>query len=265
MASAQQLGWFQGQPYRMRRWKVGDGDSAIRKTVMHMARLVFGPEGVQHPEVRIAAIEAARGSLKNVNEIEAVFQWVKKNIEFRGENAETLQSPVVTLRLRAGDCDDHSVLMGALLASLGYQVRFKTVATIPSNPRAFSHVYVVVQDKRSRQWVPVDTTVRMSTVGWEPPVIYREKSYSLGDQPLLVPTPGAPAGLGPKGQLLYDLAAPFTQALASRIAHGYVPQAAVGANFNLGLAGPTPDSGLPTWAWLVLGGGVLILLFRSSR
>lgn len=254
----------------MRRWKIGHGDKAINKTILHMQALVLGPEGVGHPAVRIAAVEAARGSVKNVNEIEAVLAWVKRNIDFRGENAETLQSPVVTLQLKAGDCDDHSMLMAAMLKSLGYQVHFKTVATQRMSPDQFSHVYVIVRDKRTGAWVPLDSTVPSSFAGWEPPMVYRSRTYrmpGMGDpqqiyyQPL-VPTAPAPTGLGPKGQFAYDIAAPIAQAFASQIAHGTTPSASVTGNLNLGLGG---ESGLPTWVWLAGIGGVIWLLTRSGR
>lgn len=256
----------------MRRWKIGHGDSAINKTVLHMQALVLGPEGVAHPLVRMTAIAAARGAVKNVNEIESVLAWMKQNIEFRGEHAETLQSPVVTLQLAAGDCDDHSVLMAAMLKSLGYQVQFKTVATQRISPHQFSHVYVIVRDKRTGQWVPVDSTVPNSFAGWEPPVMYRQRTYrirGMGDdqsmvyQPL-VPTPPPPTGLTPGQQFAYNLSAPIVQAYASQIAHGTTP--AVTGNLNLGLSGSGAGmGGLPVWVWLLFGGGVLWLVLRSGR
>ena len=140
----------------MQRWKIGSGDRAIYKTIKHMQALVIGPEGVGHPDVRVAAIDAVRGAVKNLTEIDFVLDWLKKNIEFRGENAETLQSPVVTLQLGAGDCDDHSVLAASMLRSLGYNVQFKTVATQRADPLQYSHVYIVVQDKQTGQWKGVD-------------------------------------------------------------------------------------------------------------
>lgn len=261
-----QLGCAPGIPFRMRRWKIGHGDSAINKTIAHMQLLVLGPEGVGHPLVRVAAIEAARGAVKNVNEIETVLAWMKQHIEFRGEHAETLQSPVVTLQLAAGDCDDHSVLMAALLKSLGYQVQFKTVATQSSAPDQFSHVYVIVKDKRTGQWVPLDSTVPSSFAGWEPPVMYRQRIYGLKGfgqdqayQPL-VPIPPAPPGLSPGAAVAYNLTAPLIQAYSSEIAHGQTPMAT--GNLNIGLTG---GGGLPTWVWLLFGGGLLWVLFGKGR
>lgn len=261
-----QLGCAAGNPprYQMRRWKIGGGDSAIRKTILHMQALVLGPEGVGHPSTRVAAIEAARGSVKNLTEIDAVLAWVKRNIEFRGENAETLQSPIVTLQLRAGDCDDHSILIAAMMRSLGYNVQFKTVAASRQDPTQFSHVYVVAQDKRTGAWKALDSTVPGSFAGWEPPRIYRSKTYAhrgMGDevsyQPL-VPIPPAPTGLSPGAQFAYNITEPIAQAYASNIAHGPTP--VVTGNLNLGLGGA---SGIPTWAWLA-GIGALIWAFTRG-
>jgi len=261
-----------GNPYQMRRFTIGHGDQAIFKTIKHMQRLAFGPEGVGHPQVRIAAIEAVRGAIKSVDEIDHVLTWVKRNIEFRGEHAETLQSPVVTLQLAAGDCDDHSSLIAAMLESLGYRTQFKTVATRPDDPQ-FSHVYVIVKDKRNPgQWIAIDSTVGQSFAGWEPPMIFRQRTYpnprrTLGDQPALVPLPAAaPTGLSPTQQMLYDLAAPFAQAGAAQLAYGgNVVQPATYPGFGQpGFATAAPAAfGVPTWIWLVGFAGVVWAVSRG--
>jgi len=250
----------------MRRFKIGHGDTAILKTIKHMQRLVAGPEGVAHPQVRIAAIEAVRGAIKNVDEVDHVLAWVKRNIEFRGEHAETLQSPLVTLQLAAGDCDDHSTLVSAMLSSLGYRTAFKIVATNPDDPQ-FSHVYVIVKDKRTPgRWIAIDTTVGQSYAGWEPPMIYRQRTFPtrtrLGDtfQPALVPLPApAPAGLSPTQQMIYDLAAPYAQAGASLLAYGQNPTPPPVVSTS-SLA-PGSVIGLPSWIWfVVIGAGLMLVL-----
>jgi transglutaminase superfamily protein len=255
-----------GNPYTMRRWKIGHGDQAIYKTIKHMQGLAFGPEGVGHPQIRIAAIEAVRGAIKNVDEIDHVLTWVKRNIEFRGEHAETLQSPLVTLQLAAGDCDDHSALVAAMLSSLGYRTQFKTIATNPNDPQ-FSHVYVIVKDKRNPgRWIGIDTTVGQSFAGWEPPMIFRQRTYpnphrrTLGQPPPFVPLPAAaPAGLSPTQQMLYDIAAPFAQAGALQLAYGGNPPAQPYYGQPYSPGGPTVTAsafGVPNWFWLVALGAV---------
>ena len=241
-------------PLRMKRWKIGHGDRAIRKTILHMQVLVLGPEGVGNPAVRVAAIEAARGATKNVNEIDYVLAWVKRTVEFRGEEAETLQSPVVTLQLRAGDCDDHSILIAAMLRSLGYKVQFKTVAASAAAPGQFSHVYVIVQDKQTGQWKGLDSTVAESYAGWEPPMVYRAKNWrhkGLGDDGSSDPS---------TAQVVDDLAYPITSAIAARIAPPAPPMLQGGGGMMGSAGGAT---GIPTWVWL-LGAGAVVY-FLSQR
>lgn len=155
-----------------------DGDAGIYATVRVMQAMVYGPGGVKSPEVRVAALQAVRGVDRGMDEIAAVHSYVKQNIEFRGEYAETLQEPRVTLQLGAGDCDDHSMLIMALLLSLGIRARFKTVA-VPSAPDTFAHVYVEALDRRTGQWVPLDSTVPGAGPGWEPPDATRSQTYAV--------------------------------------------------------------------------------------
>lgn len=244
-------------------------DRAIAQTVAKMKQLVLGPEGVYNAQVRAAAVEAARGApAKNdAAERSAVFQWVKQKIDFRGEYAETLQSPLVTLQLRAGDCDDHSTLLAALLGSLGHKVRFNTIATSRTD-KEFSHVFVEDLDRQTGQWVPLDTTVKNSYVGWYPPRITRSRTWgTLGrlGQNELVPIPVAPAGLGPKGQFAYNIAAPFAQAFASQIAHGTTPMATGNLNFGLSTSSLNQGGGIPGWVLLVGGAAVVFLVLNLKR
>jgi transglutaminase-like putative cysteine protease len=167
------------QPTKIFSAPIPDGDAGIEQTVRWMKALVHGAGGVRSPEVRQAALLAVRGVERGQHEIDSIFQWVKDNIEFRGEYGETLQEPRITLRYQAGDCDDQSMLMAAMLASLGYQTRFRTVAL--AGEQEFSHVYAEVRDKQTGQWIPVDTTVRRSYPGWEPENVDRSVSYGTDD------------------------------------------------------------------------------------
>jgi transglutaminase-like putative cysteine protease len=155
---------------------VPDGDAGIAATIREMEKLVYGAKGVKSWAVRQAAIEAVRGVERGQHEIDSVFHWVRDHIEFRGEYSETLQSPEATLRLGAGDCDDQSTLQAALLASLGYRTRFRTVA-MRDDPEEYSHVYLEVLD--AGHWTPLDTTVQGSYPGWEPPQIARSQTYGV--------------------------------------------------------------------------------------
>jgi len=181
---------------------IPDGDAGVHQTVRWMQALVQGAGGVRSPEVRAAALEAARGSERGMSEIDAVYAWVKDNIEFRGEAGETLQEPRVTLHWRAGDCDDQSMLAAALLNSLGYLTRFRTIA-LKDSPDELSHVYVEVFHRQSKQWIPLDPTVARAWPGWQPDdaarMVEYPTIYPAGPSPLL---DGLMAGAATLGALL---------------------------------------------------------------
>ena len=156
---------------------ISHGDVGVHQTIALMKTLVNGPEGVRSPDVRQAALDAVRGSERGISEIDAVFNYVRDNIEFRGEYGETLQTPKMTLYYGAGDCDDQAVLQAALLNSLGFQTRFLVMA-LRTSPDDYSHVYTEVFDRRSGGWVPVDTTVARSWPGWMPDDVARSQAYA---------------------------------------------------------------------------------------
>jgi hypothetical protein len=236
-------------PSHVRRYRLQDGDAGVARTVKLMRGFVNGSEGATHPLVRQTAVNIVRGidSNNKQGQIAAVLDWVKQNIDFRGEYKETLQTPVVTLQLGAGDCDDHSQLIAALLKSLGFRTRFCTVAADSEDPRQFTHVYAEVQDPGSQQWISLDSTVKASYPGWRPDNVYREQAWKP---------------MGDASDILSDitpLAMPIDQALAYKIA-GTTP---VVADFNFGnLWSPStsPTTGGVPWTYLLLFAGVAWLL-----
>jgi Transglutaminase-like superfamily len=236
------------------RFRLPDGDPGIARTVQWMNGLVRGREGATHPLVRQNAVCIVHGidSHDKPAQMAAVLEWVKKNVDFRGEYKELLQTPVVTLQLGAGDCDDHSMLIAALLKSLGFTTRFNTVAADAEDPTQFSHVFCEVFDPTTQEWTALDSTVSGSYPGWRPTKVYRQKSWpTLGD---------------PSDDLANDivgLAMPLDQALAYKI-QGTTPLVAdlnFGNLFSPGSATPT-ILGMPWWGALLVLGGVVWLVNR---
>ena len=97
-------------------------------------------------------------------EIRAIQQWVQHNIRYTRDIAgvETLQSPEHTVRLRAGDCDDHAMLVAALLQSIYHPARFRAIG---KTHNSFCHVYV--ETKIANKWFSVETTEPVN-LGWLP-------------------------------------------------------------------------------------------------
>ena len=94
-------------------------------------------------------------------EAAALCEWVKRNIRYVRDvkDVETLQTPLKTLDIGQGDCDDQSTLLAALLESVGFHTRFMAIKTATFGP----FVHVVAQAQIGRDWVPLETTEP-----WEP-------------------------------------------------------------------------------------------------
>lgn len=98
-----------------------------------------------------------------VGEVDALFTWVRDHIRYVRDinGVETLQTPVATMDVGCGDCDDKSTLLAALLESIGHPTRF--VAAGYQSPGRYSHVYV--ETRLGARWVPLDATLLDKPMG----------------------------------------------------------------------------------------------------
>jgi transglutaminase-like putative cysteine protease len=96
--------------------------------------------------------------------VAAIQEWVKRNITYRGDivGVETLQTPVQTVLQKAGDCDDQSILVATLLATINHPSRFIAFAFQPGE---FAHV--LTETRIGDNWVSVETTEPVG-LGWQP-------------------------------------------------------------------------------------------------
>lgn len=144
------------------------GPGGVRETLRRMARIVR--EYRRHPMIRQLAVEirqAARVPGKDfLGEVKALHRFIRDYITYVRDvhNVETLQTPVRVLQNRAGDCDDQSMLLAALLEAIGHPTRF--VAMGFESPDTYSHV--LTETRIGARWVPVETTLERP-VGWTPP------------------------------------------------------------------------------------------------
>lgn len=130
----------------------GEGTKAVLKRMRDAVRA----EKI-HPEV-IALARAITARVPNKQwamEAAAVQQWVRANIRYVRDvhGVETLQAPTYTLRIRSGDCDDHSMLAAALLESIGHPTRFVAIGRVRDQ---FSHVFV--ETRIADRWLALETT-----------------------------------------------------------------------------------------------------------
>jgi len=124
-------------------------------------------KGSREPVVRKKAYELARevcNAPLNIKEMrednlhaiaEAIYVWVRDRIAYVNDPAgEYFQPPVKTLEVGAGDCDDQSILLAAMLGSIGFE---PILVILPD------HVYVelLVGEKQ----VPMDPTATNAAFG----------------------------------------------------------------------------------------------------
>ena len=128
--------------------RIPRGYAGTLRTANHVKQLIR--DGAKDFYVRQRAIDImlSRGVRpKNYRgEIEALFEWVQRHVRYTKDpfRVEVLHSPRRMLELRAGDCDDMTILLGAMLEAIGHSVRLVLTGPDPSRPRLFSHIYLEV-------------------------------------------------------------------------------------------------------------------------
>jgi len=170
-----------GTPYRA---PLMNGEPGTAQTVALMRQLV--DQALADSSFVRFAIDIVRGvqAYDDFGEAEALYHWVKSHIRFTKDplTKEKLYPPQELLKIRAGDCDDISMLLGALLLAVGYPARLITVSANPQSPAEFSHVYVEGEvPPGSGNWIPMDAARVDSQFGIEPPTYFRKKAWSLTD------------------------------------------------------------------------------------
>jgi transglutaminase-like putative cysteine protease len=101
------------------------------------------------------------------DEITALHEFVRDHIRYTldPDDMEMLQTPLKTLEIQQGDCDDKSTLLAAMLKAGGHPSRFCAVGM---NGEMFSHV--LVEARHGDEWIPLETILDVPA-GWEPPNI----------------------------------------------------------------------------------------------
>lgn len=147
---------------------IPSGPPGVRVTLKVMAQLVR--TGKTDVAVRDLAQQIVQSlpSKDYLGEVETIWQWVRNNIRYVRDvqGVETVATPGRTLQSRSGDCDDQSVLIGALLSSIGHKIRF---AALAFSPHRYSHVFAETMIGRggARRWIALETTENKA-FGWYP-------------------------------------------------------------------------------------------------
>lgn len=136
--------------------EIPDGPPGTLETLKVMARFVKAAR--TDPNIIQAAIDITYPlSGKDwVGVIQRVHEYVRDDIRYIHDpvDVEKVQSPDLTIAIGAGDCDDKSVLSGALLEALGHPVRL--VALRFDGHANFSHV--LTYTRIGPRWVGLECT-----------------------------------------------------------------------------------------------------------
>jgi transglutaminase-like putative cysteine protease len=150
--------------------RMGDipsGRAGTKETLRLMRRIVLDSLKEPAQKVRELALSLVkdRPQRRSYPEVVALHQFVRDGIRYVKDPVpfELLQTPQKTLEYGQGDCDDKSILLAALLQSIGHPARFVSVG-FKGGP--LSHVLV---DTRIRdKWIPLETILDGKPPGWFP-------------------------------------------------------------------------------------------------
>lgn len=154
--------------------RIPRGRAGTLATARLIGRLVR--DGARDFYVRQKAISILRAyrvrPKDRTGEVLALFDWVKRNIRYTRDilHTELLHTARRMLELRAGDCDDMTIVLGAMLMSTGHPVRLVLAGYRSDRPHRYSHVYPEV-NVRGR-WIAVDATLQREA-GHAPPAAWR--------------------------------------------------------------------------------------------
>ena len=147
------------------------GFKGTDQTVEIMSQLAMGPYGARSPKIQASAVKILRAAgvqpKDYVTEMVALHNYVRDRIRYTRDviGQETLYPPeYVMYQTQAGDCDDMSMLVAALVGSVGIPTRFKVIGQTPGS---YSHVYLEAKPKDT--WIPLDPIMRDKPAGWEAP------------------------------------------------------------------------------------------------
>ncbi|MBZ5701875.1 MAG: transglutaminase-like domain-containing protein [Acidobacteriia bacterium] len=133
-------------------------------------------DGAKDLYVRQKAIEVFRAyrirPKDRFGEVWSIFDWVRRTTRYTRDifRVELLHSARRTLELKSGDCDDFTILLGAMLVSTGHPVRLVLAGFRPHKPHSYSHIYPEVLI--GKRWVALDATTD-KPMGWAPPAIWK--------------------------------------------------------------------------------------------
>jgi len=93
----------------------------------------------------------------------AIAEWVRKNIRYVNELPETFQTPKRTVETQAGDCDDHTTLIGSLCENIGIPIQVTGLKVNGVWQHVYPRAILQLPDGKIIK-MPLDSTIRDSEI-----------------------------------------------------------------------------------------------------
>lgn len=105
----------------------------------------------------------------------ALGQWVQDHVRYMNEGQETFQTPIRTLRNGFGDCDDHTILICALLEATGIPSKVCAMEWGGAFRHVFPAAILVDPAARRLEALALDSTLTAPAGTVDPLVISKRK------------------------------------------------------------------------------------------
>ncbi len=163
-------------------WSVDFKD--IDEELRYLRRIVANYRGNPVTRNQAIAIITAAGAPQRDKKAQAVAigQWVQDNVYYVHELPERFQLPGETLRLKAGDCDDVTVLVDSLIESIG----IPSALVCMRIDGAWSHIFpaawitpaaggAIALASKQPALLPLDPTMRVPVTDMQSPIRWAEE------------------------------------------------------------------------------------------
>lgn len=122
----------------------------------------------QAPQIRDLAISIVKGdgvpARDKKEQALSLARWVRDNIYYVHEMPERFQLPTETLRLKAGDCDDATTLLGSMLEAIG----IPSLLVCMEINGSWSHIFPAAWIAATGRWLHLDTTAKSGDLASNP-------------------------------------------------------------------------------------------------
>jgi len=149
------------------------GDAGTAKTVGFMRKMIH--QGSKSSSIRELAANLVMHQSTDQGKIGSIFEFVRNKMKYVRDplhqellaGADYHMDTMSTQGYARGDCDDHTIMLGAMLESVGYPTRIATARMKPGGSGSFDHVYLEVNDRTG--WIPLDASNKKREAGEAPP------------------------------------------------------------------------------------------------